>query len=66
MIFLFGRNPVAVAIIGAMLLIAGLASHATILPWIGGALLAVGGVKTVLGRRSRGPARPQDRDGSWS
>jgi threonine/homoserine/homoserine lactone efflux protein len=66
MIFLFGRNPVAIAIVGAVLLIAGLAIHATILPWIGGALLAIGGVQTALRRRSRGPARPQDRDGSWS
>jgi membrane protein implicated in regulation of membrane protease activity len=59
---LFGRNPALMAVIGAVLLIAGLAIHAVLMPWIGGALLVIGGVKAALGRRLRGPARDQDRD----
>jgi membrane protein implicated in regulation of membrane protease activity len=62
---LFGRNPAAIAVVGVLLLIAGLAIHAAILPWIGGALLVIGGVKAAAGRRWRGPARDKDQDRSW-
>jgi hypothetical protein len=45
---LFGRNPVVMAILGAALIVAGLAAHARILPFIGGFLLIAGGVRAVL------------------
>jgi membrane protein implicated in regulation of membrane protease activity len=51
MLLLFGRNPVIVFIAGIVLLAGGLALHTTFLPWIGGALIVVGGVKTVLQRK---------------
>jgi hypothetical protein len=60
---LFGRNPVAMAVVGAALLVAGLVVHALFLPWIGGALLVVGGVKTAARVHRRGPADGGD-DGS--
>ena len=56
MIILFGRNPVVVAVAGAALLVIGLTTHSHFMPWIGGALLAVGGIKTVARMRRRGPA----------
>jgi hypothetical protein len=64
---LFGRNPALMAVIGAVLLIAGLVIHAVLMPWIGGALLIIGGIKAVAGRRRPAPARDWDRDqdGSW-
>ncbi|HEU5416836.1 MAG TPA: hypothetical protein VFV41_04015 [Streptosporangiaceae bacterium] len=48
MISLFGRNPVVTFIVGIALLVGGLALHSKFLPWIGGALLVIGGAKTVL------------------
>jgi hypothetical protein len=62
---LFGRNPALMAVIGAVLLIAGLVIHAVLMPWIGGALLVIGGIKAVAGRRHHAPARDRDQDGSW-
>jgi len=62
---LFGRNPALMAVIGAVLLIAGLVIHAVLMPWIGGALLVIGGIKAVAGRRQPGPARDRDQDRSW-
>jgi len=62
---LFGRNPALMAVIGAVLLIAGLVIHAVLMPWIGGALLVIGGIKAVAGRRRSGPARDRDQDRSW-
>ena len=59
---LFGRNPALMAVIGAVLLITGLVIHAVLMPWIGGALLVIGGIKAVAGRRRPGPARDRDRD----
>jgi len=58
-IMLFGRNPVVVFIAGIALLVGGLALHATFLPWIGGALLLIGGTKTALQHK-------QGRSGSQS
>ena len=57
---LFGRNPVAMAVIGAALLAIGLALHSLLLPWIGGALLVVAGVKTAARVRRRGPGGGRD------
>jgi hypothetical protein len=51
---LFGRNPVAVAVIGAILLGAGLMIHARLLPWVGGGLVAVGGIRALIGLAQRG------------
>jgi membrane protein implicated in regulation of membrane protease activity len=51
---LFGRNPVAVAVIGAILLGAGLVIHARLLPWVGGGLVAVGGLRALIGLAQRG------------
>jgi hypothetical protein len=51
---LFGRNPVAMAILGVVMLAGGLAMHSRFLPWIGGVLLVVGGVKTAAGAGRRG------------
>lgn len=62
---LFGRNPALMAVIGAVLLIAGLVIHAVLMPWIGGALLVIGGIKAVAGRRRPTPTRDRDQDGSW-
>ena len=59
---LFGRNPALMAVIGAVLLIAGLVIHAVLMPWIGGALLVIGGIKAVASRRPHAPAQGQDRD----
>jgi membrane protein implicated in regulation of membrane protease activity len=53
---LFGRNPIAMAVIGAALLVIGLTTHSLFMPWIGGALLAVGAVKTATRLQKRGPA----------
>jgi membrane protein implicated in regulation of membrane protease activity len=53
---LFGRNPIAIAVIGAALLLIGLTTHSVFMPWIGGALLAVGAVKTAIWLQKRGPA----------
>lgn len=53
---LFGRNPVAMAVLGVVLLAGGLAMHARFLPWIGGVLLVVGGIKAAVGAGRRGPA----------
>jgi membrane protein implicated in regulation of membrane protease activity len=53
---LFGRNPIAMIVIGAALVAVGLAFHALLLPWIGGALFVVGGVKTLALLHRRGPA----------
>ncbi len=47
---LFGRNPVVTAVIGAALLAIGLAVHAPLLPWVGGALIVVGIVRLASGR----------------
>jgi hypothetical protein len=60
---LFGRNPVAIAVIGVALLVIGLTTHSLVLPWIGGVLIAVGGVRIALGLQKRGPAddRYEDR-----
>jgi hypothetical protein len=52
---LFGRNPVATAVIGAALLAVGLTMHSLLMPWIGGALLVVGGVKVAARGLKRGP-----------
>ena len=61
---LFGRNPVAMAVIGAALLIAGLALHSLLIPWIGGALVVVGAVKTAARLHERGPVGGKDDDRS--
>jgi hypothetical protein len=60
---LFGRNPVAIAVIGVALLVIGLTTHSLVLPWIGGVLIAVGGCRIALGLQKRGPAddRYEDR-----
>ena len=60
MIMLFGGNPVVVFIAGIVLIAGGLALHATILPWIGGALLIVGAVK-MMQRRNQGRTGSQNR-----
>ena len=51
---LFGRNPVAVAVIGAVLLGVGLVIHARLLPWVGGGLVAAGGIRALIGLAHRG------------
>jgi membrane protein implicated in regulation of membrane protease activity len=61
---LFGRNPVAMAVVGAALLAIGLATHSHFMPWIGSVLLAVGGVKTAIGWRNRGPGDGKGEDRS--
>jgi membrane protein implicated in regulation of membrane protease activity len=40
-----------VVIAGIALLAGGLALHTTFLPWVGGALIVVGGVKTLQQRK---------------
>jgi len=57
---LFGRNPIAMAVIGAALLAIGLAMHSLLMPWIGGALLVLGGVKTAAYGLKRGPGGGKD------
>lgn len=52
----FGRNPVAMAVIGVALLVIGLAIHSPFMPWIGGVLLAVGGGRIAIGLQRHGPA----------
>jgi hypothetical protein len=59
---LFGRNPVAIAVVGVALLVIGLTTHSLVMPWIGGVLVAVGGGRTVLGLQKRGPADGRDED----
>ena len=61
---LFGRNPVAMAVVGAALLVIGFATHSHFMPWIGGALLLVGGGKAVIGLRKRGPGDGKGEDRS--
>ena len=61
---IFGRNPVAMAVIGAALLVIGLTTHSHFMPWIGGALLVVGGVKTATRLHKRESAHGQDDGGS--
>ena len=61
---LFGRNPVAIAVIGAALLAVGLAAHSLLMPWIGGALLVVGGAKAVTRLQKRSLDRGKSDDGS--
>ena len=51
---LLGRNPVVTAVIGAALLAIGLAVHALLLPWVGGALIVVGVVRLATGQGRRG------------
>jgi membrane protein implicated in regulation of membrane protease activity len=50
---LLGRNPVVTAVVGAALVAIGLAGHALLLPWVGGALIVVGVVRFASGRRGR-------------
>jgi hypothetical protein len=53
MLRLFGGNPLITALIGMTLLVIGLAGHSPLMPWIGGALIVVGGLKTMAGRGRR-------------
>jgi hypothetical protein len=53
---LFGRNPLITALIGVTLIVIGLAGHAPLMPWIGGGLVVVGGVRAAIGSHNRDSA----------
>jgi hypothetical protein len=54
MIYLFGKSPMAGALIGLILIIAGLMLGKWLIVGIGVAVTAVSGLKALAGGRSRG------------